>query len=133
VGDGIEVSWEPGLCTHEAMCIAGAPEVFRPMARPWIRLEDADPDHVAAVVARCPTGALRARRTDGAGQEEDLLEGVEIRVEAGGPLLVHGTVTVLDAEGKPLREAVRLSLCRCGASRRKPYCDGSHRLIRFDG
>lgn len=133
VGEGIEVAWEPRLCTHVAACLAGAPEVFRPRERPWVRLDGADADRVAAVVERCPTGALRARRTDGAEQEEDRLEGVEIRAEPGGPLLVRGTVTVLDAEGTPIREAVRLSLCRCGASRRAPYCDGTHRLIGFEG
>jgi uncharacterized Fe-S cluster protein YjdI len=132
VGDGVEVTWEPRLCTHAAECLRGAPEVFRARARPWIRLEGADPAHVAEVVARCPTGALHARRTDGAPQEEETLTGVEIRVDPGGPLLVHGKVTVLDAEGKPYREDVRLALCRCGASRRKPFCDGTHRLIGFE-
>lgn len=133
VGDGVEVTWEPHLCTHAGECLSGAPEVFAARARPWIRLEGADPDHVAEVVARCPTGALHAVRTDGAPQEEDTLAGVEIRVEADGPLLVRGSVTVLDAEGKRYREDVRLALCRCGASRRKPFCDGTHRLIGFDG
>lgn len=130
-GDGIEVSWEPRLCYHVAACIAGDPDVFDPRAKPWVRLEGADPEHVAEVVSRCPTGALHARRTDGSPQEEELIDGVEIRLDRGGPLLVHGVVTVLDADGVPMREDVRLALCRCGASRRKPYCDGAHRLVGF--
>lgn len=131
VGEGIEVTWEPRLCTHAAECLRGAPEVFEARARPWIRLDGADPAHVAEVVARCPTGALHAVRTDGGPQEEDTLTGVEIRVDRDGPLLVHGNVTVLDSAGTPYRKDVRLSLCRCGASRRKPFCDGTHRLIGF--
>lgn len=130
-GDGIEVTWEPALCIHVAACIAGAPDVFAPREKPWIRLEGADPNLVAEVVSRCPTGALHARRTDGAPQEGDGLDGVEIRVDPGGPLLVRGVVTMLDAEGVPIREDVRLALCRCGASRRKPYCDNTHRLTGF--
>lgn len=130
-GDGVEVTWEPRLCIHVAECLQGAPEVFRARAKPWIRLDGADPDHVADVVARCPTGALHAYRTDGAPQEEEQQGDVEIRVDPGGPLLVRGNVTVLDAEGSPLRDDVRLALCRCGASRRKPFCDGTHRLIGF--
>lgn len=130
-GDGIEVTWEPKLCIHAAECLQRAPEVFAARARPWIRLDGADAAYVAEVVAWCPTGALHAYRTDGAPQEEEQQSGVEIRVEPGGPLLIHGNVTVLDAEGVPLRDDVRLALCRCGASRRKPYCDGTHRLIGF--
>lgn len=131
LGDGVEVTWEPRLCIHAAECLQRAPDVFVARARPWIRLEGADPAYVAEVVSRCPTGALHAYRTDGAPQEEEQQTGVEIRVDPGGPLLIHGSVTVLDAEGMPLREDVRLALCRCGASRRKPYCDGTHRLIGF--
>lgn len=132
-GDGIVVTWEPRLCTHVAECLRRAPDVFDAWARPWVRLEGADADRVAEVVARCPTGALHALRTDGAPQEEDLQSKVEIRVEPDGPLYVRGNVTVLDAEGKPYRDDVRLALCRCGASRRKPFCDGTHRLIGFTG
>ncbi|MGZ8620814.1 MAG: (4Fe-4S)-binding protein [Actinomycetota bacterium] len=130
-GAGIEVTWEPRLCTHAAECLQGAPEVFEARARPWVHLDGADPSHVAEVVARCPTGALHAYRTDGAPQEEERQAGVEIRVDPAGPLLVHGNVSVLDSDGKPLRDDVRLALCRCGASRHKPYCDGNHRLIGF--
>lgn len=130
-GDGVEVTWEPRLCIHVAECLRLAPEVFDARARPWVRLDGASPDHVASVVARCPTGALHARRTDGEPQEEDTLEGVEIRIDRDGPLLVRGSVTVLDVDGEPMRHDVRLALCRCGASRRKPFCDGTHRLIGF--
>ena len=132
-GDGVEVTWEPALCIHAAECLRGAPGVFDARARPWVRLAGADPGHVAEVVTRCPTGALHASRTDGAPQEHELVEGVEIRLEPDGPLIVHGNVTVLDVDGNLLREDVRLALCRCGASRRKPFCDGRHRLTGFRG
>jgi uncharacterized Fe-S cluster protein YjdI len=130
-GEGVEVTWEPRLCIHAAECLRGAPEVFDARERPWIRLEGADAGHVADVVARCPTGALHALRTDGAPQEEETLDEVEIRVDRDGPLVVHGNVMVLDSMGQPYRRDVRLALCRCGASRRKPFCDGTHRLVGF--
>ena len=49
-----------------------------------------------------------------------------------GPLLVRGPVRIQDQEGNELaieREVV--ALCRCGKSRLKPLCDGTHKLIRF--
>jgi CDGSH iron-sulfur domain-containing protein 3 len=40
-------------------------------------------------------------------------------------------VRLVDGEGNLVREDTRLALCRCGASRQKPFCDGTHRLIGF--
>lgn len=49
-----------------------------------------------------------------------------------GPLLVRGSFTICDQDGNeiaPGRETV--ALCRCGKSRIRPFCDGTHRLVRF--
>jgi uncharacterized Fe-S cluster protein YjdI len=58
----IEVTWAPGRCIHATECFGNLPEVFDPHARPWIRLEAADPDLIEDTVARCPSGALGFRR-----------------------------------------------------------------------
>ncbi len=49
-----------------------------------------------------------------------------------GPLLVRGPVRLVDQDGTPIetgRETI--ALCRCGKSRLRPFCDGSHKLVRF--
>jgi CDGSH-type Zn-finger protein len=49
-----------------------------------------------------------------------------------GPFLVRGPVELVDQDGVPIavdRETV--ALCRCGKSRLRPFCDGTHRLVRF--
>jgi CDGSH-type Zn-finger protein len=49
-----------------------------------------------------------------------------------GPLLVRGQFTILDQDGNRIetgRETV--ALCRCGKSRLRPFCDGTHKLVRF--
>jgi len=49
-----------------------------------------------------------------------------------GPLLVRGVVEILDDDGEVLHNPRRtVALCRCGASAIKPWCDGTHKLIRF--
>ncbi|WP_431279382.1 CDGSH iron-sulfur domain-containing protein [Leifsonia poae] len=49
-----------------------------------------------------------------------------------GPLLVRGPVTILDSDGEPIPQNRRtVALCRCGVSTIKPFCDGTHKLIRF--
>ncbi|GAA3666135.1 hypothetical protein GCM10023081_01160 [Arthrobacter ginkgonis] len=61
------------------------------------------------------------------------IRSTEITVCPQGPLLVRGEIELRDAEGRliePGRGTV--ALCRCGASARKPFCDGSHKLTGFE-
>ncbi len=59
------------------------------------------------------------------------IERVKIQVRANGSLRVTGTVDFVDAEGKIIRTETNFSLCRCGHSQDKPFCDGSHRTANF--
>ena len=65
-GDGIEVHWEPKLCIHVTSCIRALPDVFDPDARPWIKIEAASADELAAAIESCPTGALSYMNRRGA-------------------------------------------------------------------
>lgn len=58
---------------------------------------------------------------------------VEIKVRDDGPYKVSGPVRVLDATGRELLipAGESLALCRCGESRDKPFCDGSHKRSGF--
>jgi CDGSH-type Zn-finger protein len=66
---------------------------------------------------------------------ENGVEMANIKVRENGPLLVEGDdVTLVDWNGNPYEVAKRpFALCRCGASKSKPFCDGSHRTIDFQG
>ena len=57
----------------------------------------------------------------------------KIKVRKNGPYLVTGTCTVTDHEGNPIEVTENFTLCRCGASKKKPLCDGSHLKIAFKG
>ncbi|MHC4876107.1 MAG: CDGSH iron-sulfur domain-containing protein [Planctomycetota bacterium] len=59
---------------------------------------------------------------------------VEIRCRKNGPLLVTGPVRLIDHERQPFDVSGQenIALCRCGASQKRPFCDGSHRLIAFE-
>ncbi len=131
-GDGFIVHWEPSLCIHTGNCIRRLPGSFNPRARPWVHVADAAVDDVADAVRRCPTGALRFERTNGA-SDEHLPEAPTVLTVPDGPLYVIGEIEVVDEDGTVLRQATRLALCRCGASKNKPYCDNTHRAISFRG
>ena len=123
-GDGIEVSYDAEICIHARNCVLNMPDVFDPSQRPWIDPEGASADAVAQTVTTCPSGALTYRRTDG-GREETPPGVNRIRIVENGPLAVAGRVVV---DGT---EVTRASLCRCGASGNKPWCDFYHVTCGF--
>lgn len=60
-------------------------------------------------------------------------EKIKVQIVKGGPLKVHGIVTVVDDNGKETVTEKRVtSFCRCGKSEEQPFCDGTHRECGFD-
>ncbi len=126
----IGVTYEARRCIHAAECVRGLPAVFDTARRPWILPTGAGAAAIAAVLARCPSGALHYTRRDG-GAAEAPDEPTTIAPTPGGPLYVRGRVRLRAADGRGLVEETRLALCRCGQSRDTPFCDNSHRAAGF--
>ena len=128
--DSIVVHWDAGRCIHTAICTRALPQVFDVNKRPWVAVDQADADDIAATVARCPTGALRYHRLDSA-DDEPVPDETTIVPITNGPLYVTGRLRVKAADGTVLTEETRLALCRCGATGNPPFCDNSHRAVGF--
>jgi len=126
----IVVRWEPAYCIHSGRCFMGLPEVFDPGRRPWVDVSGADADTLADTIQQCPTGALHFRRVDG-GPQEEAPDVPTITETHNGPMYIHGRVKIVNEEGDVLREDTRVALCRCGGSDNKPFCDGTHRRLKF--
>ena len=135
----VTVVWQPALCIHSKICwqaATGLPEVFHPATRPWITPEASGTEQIIEQVKQCPSGALSfflngdAPIESGAGNAttETIAE-----VMPNGPLLVYGNITVKAADGTETRKTKTTAFCRCGASRNKPYCDGTHGKVVFVG
>ena len=98
-----------------------------------------DPEmHALAVeeATLCPSGRYVACDPETGEPYEPELEPSIVVVEdpqlgVSGPLFVRGGVPVVDAEGTPYEVRNRVTLCRCGASENKPFCDGSHIATKF--
>ncbi|MDG1476649.1 MAG: (4Fe-4S)-binding protein [Vicingaceae bacterium] len=54
----ITIVWKQDVCIHAAECIKALPQVYNPMERPWIRIENATTEELKAQIAKCPSGAL---------------------------------------------------------------------------
>jgi CDGSH-type Zn-finger protein/uncharacterized Fe-S cluster protein YjdI len=129
-GRDILVHFDLKRCIHAEECVNGLPDVFAREARPWVKPDGATADDIAEVILRCPTGALKYERKDG-GPSEPLPKANTIAVEPDGPLYVNGQVELMRSDGSRHLEDTRVALCRCGASKNKPLCDGHHEDAGF--
>ncbi|HYL02202.1 MAG TPA: ferritin-like domain-containing protein [Steroidobacteraceae bacterium] len=125
-GEKLELLFEAKRCIHSRFCVTGAPAVFLANVQgPWIRPDAMPVERVVEIAHACPSGAIRYRRLDGA--PDETAPPVNLAsVRESGPYAFRGQLVI---EGAPA--GFRATLCRCGASKNKPFCDGSHRDIGF--
>ena len=118
------------ICAHAGVCTDNLPGVFRLGKEPWIDADAATAEAVVALVNRCPSGALscsmEAAAPAGVSRERT------ITCSKDGPYCVTGEVALETGDGRAPAVADRYTLCRCGASKNKPFCDGTHWAVGFD-
>ena len=123
---GVVLRFEGKRCIHSRQCVLGAPDVFLANVKgPWLHPEAVSIEEVAAIAQACPSGAITYERSDGGAQERAPKVNV-VRIRENGPLAVQASI---DLEGRG--GMVRATLCRCGASKNKPFCDSSHVTAAF--
>jgi CDGSH-type Zn-finger protein len=118
------------VCSHDESCVRGSPSVFRMDRRPWIDPDGAGPEEIMAAIAQCPSGALsytyRGKRMSDPQREPC------IRVVKNGPYQLTGGIEIKDDLDSRPQSSEHCTLCRCGVSQNKPFCDGSHDELHFD-
>ena len=125
-GARLELDFEGRRCIHSRFCVTWTPSVFLANVKgPWIHPDAMPVERVVEVAHACPSGAIRYRRTDGGAQEAAPPVNLATVREAGP----YAFRAELQIDGAPA--GFRATLCRCGASKNKPYCDGSHHEIGF--
>lgn len=129
-GERIDVEWDTRLCIHIGECGKSEGELFMAERKPWCDPDKIRVEHVVEIVERCPTGALTYQAKNGQ-ISENAPEENNVLVSNNGPYFVSGD---LDIDGIPEDMhgvAYRATLCRCGQSRNKPFCDNSHEESGF--
>lgn len=135
-GAEITVHFNDLQCSAAGECARGLPSVFRDrdivrmvLRKPWIQPDREAAEPIVEVIRRCPSGALRYTR--GGEDGPDHSEPPGIRIRRNGPYEVTGHIPLrTDAWPEGATRQI-YALCRCGASRNKPFCDGSHLRVRF--
>jgi CDGSH-type Zn-finger protein/uncharacterized Fe-S cluster protein YjdI len=125
-GKAVDVTFDGSKCIHSRYCVLTLPQVFRAnVPGDWIAPDAAAAEEIAALARFCPSGAITYHRKDSAA-DEAAPEVNAVRVWENGPYAFHADVRI---KGEPV--GYRATLCRCGASKNKPYCDGSHNDAGF--
>ncbi len=111
-----------------------------PNGQVWEQVEQTDDPKVARNFVRqvnaCPSGRLVAwDRATGKPLETPLPVSIGVvqdpAQDVSGPLWLRGGIPVIAADGSAYEVRNRVTLCRCGASKNKPFCDGSHASVKF--
>jgi CDGSH-type Zn-finger protein/uncharacterized Fe-S cluster protein YjdI len=133
--DGIEeveaekltLVYEGKRCIHARHCVTWGPSVFLANVKgPWLHPETVDAERIVEIAQVCPSGAIRYRRKDG--RPDEAAPPVNLAaVREAGPYALRGDLRINGAS-----IGFRATLCRCGASKNKPFCDSSHHDIDFD-
>ncbi|MCE4555760.1 ferritin-like domain-containing protein [Roseateles cellulosilyticus] len=125
-GDKLELRYEARRCIHARFCVTGAPKVFLANVKgAWLYPDAMPVERLVDIAHACPSGAIQYRRKDGEPDEAPPPVNL-LSVRESGPNALRGELYL---RGEPL--GTRATLCRCGASRNKPFCDGSHHDIHF--
>jgi CDGSH-type Zn-finger protein/uncharacterized Fe-S cluster protein YjdI len=118
----ITLRFDGRRCIHSRHCVLGAPGVFLAnVSGPWLHPEQVTVEECVAIAHACPSGAITYERHDGGAQEAPPPVNL-LRVRENGPYAIHAAID-LAGHGHSLRA----TLCRCGKSANKPFCDNSHR------
>ncbi|WP_420566896.1 ferritin-like domain-containing protein [Thalassovita sp.] len=136
-GDGIRVKVDNSYCIHAKYCFNKTSGIRALM--PESGSANAK-SQIISMVDRCPSGTfvyelpLDGEMTE---IEPDMPREVaaiskDSRSKTAGPLWVSGGVPILKSDGTQLETRNRVTLCRCGKSKNKPFCDGTHATIDFE-
>ncbi|HSW03329.1 ferritin-like domain-containing protein [Aquabacterium sp.] len=125
-GSAVTVLFDAQRCIHSRHCVLDAPTVFKANTPgEWIFPDTVPVETLVGVAHSCPSGAIRYQRHDG-GADEAAPPVNQLRIRENGPYALHAALSVAGRD-----DGFRATLCRCGASKNKPWCDGSHAEAGF--
>jgi CDGSH-type Zn-finger protein len=128
-GKRITVHDNRGICSHAGFCTDSLKSVFRMGSEPWIDPDGAAVQEIVATIRKCPSGALSY--SIGGAEHRDQEREAAVTVTDHGPYAVTGGVELLGVAFGQEASREHYTLCRCGASKNKPFCDGSHWQVEF--
>jgi len=119
-GDPLTIFANVAICAHAGFCPNGAPDKWRPKTADGGYTDD----ELIPMIRKCPAGSL-SYATDGT-EHRNQERAPAVRVAKDGPYWIEGGVALENADWAEGASREHYTLCRCGASKNKPFCDGAH-------
>ena len=129
-GKKITIHDNRGICAHAGRCTDGLPSVFRLNQEPWIYADATNVGEIIATIQKCPSGALSYTVDDV--EHRDRESEPIIFVAPNGPYVVSGEPDLIDTTRNEGASKEHFTMCRCGGSKNKPFCDGTHWHNKFN-
>jgi CDGSH-type Zn-finger protein len=124
-GEKVTVYFNKLLCAHAGECGRINRAVFNVTQKPWVQPDEGTVGSIREVIAACPSGALRMAEKDGEPFHLSSAD-VWIRIARNGPYWIHNVETGEPVTFAETATSEKYVLCRCGLSKNKPFCDGTH-------
>ena len=118
-----------GICSHAGFCTEGLKKVFKMGEEPWIDVDGATAQEIIDTIKKCPSGALSYSVNGVEYNNENVKK--KILISKNGPIVIKGEVEIVGVEFGDYASKEHFTLCRCGASKNKPFCDGAHWNTKF--
>ena len=126
---GITIHDNRSICAHAGQCTDGLDSVFKYKSEPWIDASGGTVEAIIETIRKCPSGALSYTLDGVEGQDQQ--QEPSITVTKDGPYAVAGAAQLLGQSWAQGASTEHYTLCRCGGSKNKPFCDGMHGSIGF--
>jgi len=128
-GTQIMIHDNRGICAHAGHCTDNLSSVFKLNAEPWIDPEGATARDIINTFKKCPSGALSYTIDNVEHRDQD--RAPMVTVTKDGPYAVTGDIELVDQPSGEGASTEHYTFCRCGGSKNKPFCDGTHWHIGF--
>jgi CDGSH-type Zn-finger protein len=131
----------PSLALLDARRLCADGRFCDPNGKVWTQVARTDDPNVRSMFLRqvqhCPAGRLVAfDKTTGTAIEKSLPVSIGLVEDpvahCSGPIWLRGGISLTSADGYQYEVRNRMTVCRCGATKNKPFCDGSHATIKFN-
>ena len=123
-GRKITIHDNRSICSHAGFCTDRLNSVFRLKAEPWIDSDAALAEEIIETIKKCPSGAL-SYSVDGIEHRDQDREPM-VMVSKDGPYCITGGAELTGEPRGAGASEEHYTLCRCGGSKNKPFCDGTH-------
>ena len=127
-GKNITIVFNRSICSGAGNCVRNFPKIYKNASENWIFPDEDSIESVKESIRSCPSGALSYEIDKKSTLER--YDDVKINIIKNGPLNVKGKVALQVDKFSTNANPEKFSLCRCGASQNKPFCDYTHASLK---